>query len=340
MKFDYFWELYKMNMEQKIKWGIVGLGGIAHKFAHDLRLVQNAEINSVASRSFDKAKDFKKEYDAKHAFGNYDELFNCEDVDVIYIATPHTSHKELSIKAMKQGKHVLGEKPIGINSTEVEEMMVVAKENSVFLMEALWARFNPSIRKAKELVDTGSIGKIGYLHADFAFYALNKPEEGRLLNPALGGGTLLDIGIYPIFLSYILLGKPNRILSSSKFYKTGVEIQTSMILEYDEAHAVLYSGLTSESKMEAEISGSSGSIFLKPQWHSAKGYSLKKDGVIEHVDMPTPGNGYTYEIEEVQSCLKSGKLESDLWSHQNSLDLCQLMDEVRKQNGIKFPFEQ
>lgn len=329
-----------MNMKRKIKWGIVGLGGIAHKFASDLLLVENAEINAVASRSLDKAKEFANQYKSVHAFGSYKELFECDEVNVIYIATPHTSHKELSIEAMKYGKHVLCEKPAGINKKEVEEMVAIAKENNVFLMEALWSRFNPAIRKVKELVDDGSIGELRYLHADFAFYGLDKPEEGRVLNPELGGGTLLDIGIYPIFLSYLLLGKPKNILSASKFYKTGVEIQTSMIFDYEGAQSILYSGLNSESKMEAEISCSKGSIFLRPQWHAAKGYSIKKQGILEEIDMPTAGNGYTFEIEEVHTCLWERKLESNLWSHQNSLDLAQIIQDIREENGITFPFEQ
>ena len=327
-------------MEQKIRWGIIGLGGIARKFANDLNLVANAEIIAVASRSMDKAKDFAGQFHAKHAFGSYDDLFQCTEVDVVYIATPHTGHKEWSIKAMNHGKHVLCEKPMGMVRSDIEEMITVAKKNQVFLMEALWSRFNPSIKKVKALVDTGEIGDLGYLHADFAFYALDRPEEGRLLNPGLGGGSLLDIGIYPVFLSYLLLGMPETIKSASKFYKTGVEIQTSMLFEYHKAQAILYSGLTSGSKMEAEISGSTGSLFLSPQWHIAQGYSLKKGDDIEHVKLPTPGYGYTYEIEEVNSCLQNGKLESELWSLQNSLDLAELLETIRVKNGIKFPFEQ
>ncbi|MBD1261761.1 Gfo/Idh/MocA family oxidoreductase [Maribacter polysiphoniae] len=327
-------------MEQKIRWGIIGLGGIAHKFANDLNLVDGAEITAVASRSMDKAAVFAKQYQAKHAFGSYKDLFECDEVDVVYIATPHTGHKEWSIMAMEHGKHVLCEKPMGIDRSDIETMIAVAGKHQVFLMEALWSRFNPSIRKAKAMVDAGEIGPLGYLHADFAFYALDRPEEGRLLNPDLGGGSLLDIGIYPVFLSYLLLGMPETIKSSSKFYKTGVEIQTSMIFDYPKAQAILYSGLTSESKMEAEISGSTGSIFLNGQWHIAQGYSLKKGKQIDAVELPTPGNGYTYEIEEVNSCLRKGKLQSDLWSHQNSLDLAELLETIRVQNGIKFPFEQ
>ncbi len=327
-------------MAEKIRWGILGLGGIAHKFANDLNLVENAEITAVASRNVDKAQEFGEQYSSKHVYGNYDDLFHCQDVDVIYIATPHTSHKEWSIKAMKHGKNVLCEKPLGMNRADVEEMISVAKNKKVFLMEALWSRFNPTIKKVKDMVDNGEIGDVGYLHADFAFYALDRPEEGRVLNPNLGGGSLLDIGIYPIFLSYLLLGKPEKIQSSSKFYKTGVEIQTSMIFDYPNAKAVLYSGLTSKSKMEAEISGSKGSIFIYPQWHSAKGYSLRKEGQLQEVDMPTVGNGYTYEIEAVNVSLQEGMLENDLWTHQNSLDLAGLLETIRLQNGITFPFEQ
>lgn len=327
-------------MSDKVRWGIIGLGGIAHKFANDLNLVESAEITAVASRSIEKAEEFREEYNAKHAFGSYEELFQCPEVDVIYIATPHTSHKEWSIKAMNHGKHVLCEKPMGMRRADIEELVSVAKSNKVFLMEALWSRFNPTIKKVKELVDKGEIGELGYLHADFAFYALDRPEEGRLLNPDLGGGSLLDIGIYPIFLAYLLLGKPEKIQSSSKFYKTGVEIQTSMLFDYPKAKALLYSGLTSKSKMEAEISGSKGSIFLYSQWHAAKGYSLELEGGTQNFDMPTLGNGYTYEIEEVNTCLQKGNLESELWTHQNSLDLAELLETVRIQNGITFPFEQ
>ncbi|MDV7140521.1 Gfo/Idh/MocA family oxidoreductase [Maribacter sp. TH_r10] len=327
-------------MGQKIRWGIIGLGGIAQKFANDLNLVDDAEIIAVASRSMDKADAFAKQHQAKHAFGSYQALFECDEVDVVYIATPHTGHKEWSIKAMNHGKSVLCEKPMGMDRSDVEEMISVAEKNKVFLMEALWSRFNPSIRKAKALVEAGEIGELGYLHADFAFYALDRPEEGRLLNPELGGGSLLDIGIYPIFLSYLFLGMPEHIKTSSKFYKTGVEVQTSMIFEYPKAQAILYSGLTSGSKMEAEISGSEGALFLSPQWHIAQGYTFKKGDDADYVELPTPGFGYTYEVEEVHSCLKQGKLQSDLWSHKNSLDLAELLETIRVKNGIKFPFEQ
>ena len=326
-------------MESKIRWGIIGLGGIARHFVKDLALVNDAELTAVASRSIDKAKDFSKEYGAKMSFGSYQDLFECNEVDVVYIATPHTSHCALSIEAMNHGKHVLCEKPMGVNHGEVERMVAVAKKQNVFLMEALWSRFNPSIVNTKKLIDNGTIGGLKYLHADFAFYALDRDEGGRLLNPNLAGGTLLDIGIYPIFLAYLLLGKPKKIHTASNFYTTGVEIQTSMIFEYTDAHAILYSGLNSNSEMKAEISGTKGTIFVHPKWHEAQAYSINLNGELEKYNMPTKGKGYYYEILEVGKCLRENRLESTLWNHQNSLDLIHLLDKVRNLTGVKFPFE-
>ncbi|WP_339667182.1 Gfo/Idh/MocA family oxidoreductase [Maribacter arcticus] len=322
-----------------IKWGIVGAGNIAHSFSKDLALVSGGELTAVASRNLDKAQSFATEYGAPNAYGSYEELFNSKMVDVIYIATPHTTHARLSIAAMKAGKSVLCEKPLGVNKGEVEEMIKVAKENKVFFMEALWTRFNPTIKKVKELVDNGTIGDIGYLHADFAFFALDRDENGRLLNPELAGGSLLDIGIYPIFLSYLMLGMPKDIKASANFHKTGVEVQISMIFNYEKAQAILYSGLNSNSEKKAEIAGSKGSIFVHPRWHETSGYTLEIDGDSSVVELGKVGKGYTYEIEEVHNCLNAGKTESDLWSHQNSRDLIEIMDTVRNKVGIVFPFE-
>ncbi|MGP1994140.1 Gfo/Idh/MocA family protein [Zobellia laminariae] len=327
-------------MAQGVRWGIVGLGSIAHTFAKDLAMVKGGSLIAVASRSIEKAKEFAKEYGATYTFDSYEALFESNEVDVVYIATPHTSHEDLSIRAMQKGKHVLCEKPMGVNPEQIARMISAAKENKVFLMEALWSRFNPSIQKAKQLVDNGKIGPIGFIHADFAFYALSRDAENRLLNPDLAGGSLLDVGIYPIFLSYLLLGMPKKIQASSRFFKTGVEMQTSMIFDYDDAQAILYSGLNSKSEMKAEISGSDGSIFLYPRWHEAQGYSIEKEGEVVDYNLPTHGKGYTYEIEEVQACLASGKQQSTMWSHQNSLDLAQLLYEVRQKSGVIFPFEE
>ncbi len=326
-------------MDTKIKWGIVGPGKIATSFAEDLELVQDAEIAAVASRSFERAQQFADKFNIPNAFGSYEELFNSEAVDIVYVATPHNFHKDLAIQAIKSGKHVLCEKPLGVNRAEVEEIVAASKANQVFMMEGLWSRFNPSIQKAKQMVDDGTIGDVGYLHADFAFYGLDRGLDSRLLNPELASGSLLDIGIYPVFLAYLILGMPKEIMAKSNFLDNGTELQTSMLFHYDTAQAVLYSGLTSASKMEAEISGSKGEIFIHPMWHQADGCSLLKDGNTEQFNFPRQGNGFVYEIEEVHQCLKANKLQSDLWSHQNSLDLAELLDTIREKCGITFPFE-
>lgn len=326
-------------MNNEIRWGIVGPGHIAHSFAKDLALVNGGHLTAVASRNIERAKEFADAYGAKHCFGSYEELFESDVVDVLYIATPHTSHCELTIEALNHGKHVLCEKPMGINADDVKMMIAAARKNEVFLMEALWSRFNPSIVKAKQLIDDGVVGEIAYLNANFGFYALDRDEDGRLLNPDLAGGSLLDIGIYPIFLAYLILGKPENILATSLDYKTGVEVQTSMIFEYANAHAILCSGLKSKINMSAEISGSEGSIFLQTKWHESQGYTIDKDDKEEIFSLPTIGKGYTHEIEEVHACLRNGELQSEKWSLQNSLDLINLLDEVREITGTTFPFE-
>lgn len=335
-----FSEIQQDIMKDKIRWGIVGLGNIAQKFVNDLKLVPDGDLVAVASRDIKKAERFRELNDAKLAFGSYEELFSCDEVDVVYIATPHTSHAEWSIKAMNAGCNVLCEKPMGVNSSEVEAMISAARKNDVFLMEALWSRFNPAIRKVKELIDSGLIGEVSYLNADFAFYALDRNPEGRLLNPLLAGGSLLDIGIYPIFLAYLVLGYPEKILASSKKHNTGVDIQTSLIFEYSNAQALLYSGLCSNSEMKAEISGTKGNIYLPPRWHEAQGYSIEKNNEIENIELSTRGKGYEYEIEEVHKCLNNGQKESSLWSLKHSTDLIRIMDEIRKQTEVVFPFEQ
>ena len=326
-------------MRSKIRWGIVGPGKIAQKFADDLIRIPDAELTAVASRNMQRAKEFADNYKVLKVFDSYDALFSDDSVDVIYIATPHTFHKNLALKAMEAGKHVLCEKPLGINKAEVYEMITVAKEKKVFLMEALWSRFNPTIKRIKEITESGKIGELKYINADFAFYALDRPKESRLFNLDLGGGSILDIGIYPVFLAYLLLGKPKRIEAISNFNEIGTEIQTSVIFQYKNAQAILSSSLANDSIMSAEISGTKGSIILEPRFHETDGYCLKTHGKTEKIKLPKVGNGYTHEIIEVNKCLKENRLESSLWSHKNSMELITLLDTIREKGGVRFPFE-
>lgn len=326
-------------MSESTAWGIVGPGNIAAKFAADLALVPGARLQAVASRDLQKARSFSEEFGAARAFGSYGELFADPEVEVVYIASPHSFHREHTLAALEAGKHVLCEKPMGINAGEVREVLGLARKKGLFLMEALWSRFNPSIREVYHLVREEKLGPLSYLRADFAFPALDRDPEGRLLNPDLAGGSLLDIGIYPVFLAYLLLGVPRDFRVLAHFHGTGVEKQIGLLFDYPEAMAVLYSGFTSRSEMKAEVSCRDGSIYLSPRWHEAESYTLERQDDIRRVEHPFKGSGYTYEIEEVQACLKAGKTQSDLWSWDDSSSLHGLLDEIREKAGISFPGE-
>ncbi len=328
-----------MVKNNRIRWGIIGLGRIARLFAEDLKLVAEAELVAVASTNATRAGDFAREFDVSKAYSSYKELFNDPDVDVVYVATLHNTHCEFSIEAMNHGKHVLCEKPIGINKDQATEMTNISRKNSVFFMEAFWTRFNPSIRKIQELISQGAIGKLRYINAEFTFYKLDDDPESRSLNVDLAGGSLLDMGVYPIFLSYLLLGIPKEILARAQFFKTGAEIQTSMIFQYENAQALLYSGFANDTDMKAKICGEEGEIYIHPFWFEAQGFELIKNGKSQFYELPTLGKGFTHEVMEVHDCISKGKIESEKWSHQNSMELMGLVDSIREKSGISFPFE-
>ena len=329
-----------MNSNKKIKWGILGCGNIADKFASDLALISDAELYAVASRSMEKAAAFKQKYNAVIAYDNYDQFLKDEAIDIVYIATPHSSHADLSIRAMENGQHVLCEKPLALNKKETNEIIKTSHRTNRFFMEALWTRFNPNIIEIKKRIDNGEIGQIKYINADFSFKS-DKPLESRVINLDLGGGAILDIGIYPAFLAYILLGIPKEIIAKSIFHEiTKCDMQTSMIFQYEKAQAILYCSFTSNSSNSASISGTEGQIIMEDSWHAPQSYNLIKNDLQKKFNTPTIGKGFSHEIIECHNCLRSNKIESDLWSHQNSLDLITILDKVREHVGLKYPQEE
>jgi predicted dehydrogenase len=328
----------EQNKAGKLNWGIIGLGKMAHHFVQDLLLVDGATLEAVASRSSARADRFAREYGARAAYSDYHAILQDGNVDILYIATPHNSHMKLAIEAMRAGKHVLCEKPLAVNRHQAQKMIDVATKNKVFLMEALWTRFNPSIRDIFTRIQQGDLGEVQYINADFSFLT-SAPDESRLFNPDLAGGALLDIGIYPLFLSYLILGLPQKMQSSSLFYKTGVDLQTSAILTYEKAMCNLSCGFNSSSDMIARIHGTKGSILIEAPWHGTDGYYTILDGQKTYHPLPKTGNGYTYEIEECMTCITQGLLESPGWTHKDSLALISLCDRVREQVGLIYPFE-
>ncbi len=333
---------YQLQQMKTLNWGIVGLGKIAHSFVQDLQLVDNSQPVAAASRSLDKAKTFSSYYKIPKSYGSYTELFNDPAVDIVYIATPHDSHAELSIEAMRAGKHVLCEKPLAVNSKQVQSILETSRKEGVFMMEALWSKFNPAIKECLRLISTDTIGEVNYLQADFSFNMNHEQEHDRMLNMELAGGSLLDMGIYPVFLAYSVFGKPADILATSRFHRTGADIQTAIIFKYKNGIAQLMSGFASRSDMVAKIYGTAGRIHINPVWHESEGLSIygnEASSPPQQIDLPKKGKGYTYEIEECMRCISEGKIESPHWSHQNSLDLIDILDQVRRQIGLRYPFE-
>ncbi|MDQ6531183.1 Gfo/Idh/MocA family oxidoreductase [Flavobacterium sp. LHD-85] len=321
---------------RSIKWGIVGLGNIACQFASDLLLIENAELTAVASRDLAKAEEFGGKFNASRIYNSYDLLFEDSEVEIVYIATPHNSHAELSIKALEKGKHVLCEKPMSLSYKDAQRMIEASKKYNVFFMEAFWTRFIPSVQDLLQKIGNGIIGDVNYIKADFAFHG-SETENKRLFDKELGGGALFDIGVYPLFLSYVLLGKPKEIVAKAIKHKNDVDLQTSMILQYETAQSILHASIVSESDMKAIIAGTKGRVELNAPWFVADGYSLfineEKEATFT---LPALGKGYSHEIIECQKCILNNEIESKLWSHQNSLELSRIVEEIK--NQIQLPF--
>lgn len=321
---------------RSIKWGIVGLGNIASQFASDLVLIENAELTAVASRDLAKAEEFGGKFNALRMYNSYDLLFEDSEVEIVYIATPHNSHVELSIKALESGKHVLCEKPMALSYQDARRVIEASKKHNRFFMEAFWTRFIPSVQDVLQKISNGIIGDINYIKADFAFHG-SETENKRLFDKELGGGALFDIGVYPLFLSYIVLGYPKEILAKAIKHKNNVDLQTSMILQYESGQSVLHASIVSESDIKAVISGTEGRIELNTPWFVADGYSLFKNEEKEAVvTLQTLGKGYSHEIIECQNCILNNEIESKLWSHQNCLDLSRIVEEIKTQIGLTF----
>ena len=327
-------------MSEKIRWGILGPGNISRKFAAGLAFVEDAELVAVGSRSEERAKAFAEEFEAPRAHEGYDELVADPDVDVIYIGTPHTCHAANTVQCLEAGKAVLCEKPFAINATQAAEMIRVAREKGVFLMEAMWSRFVPPIVRLREMLAEEALGEVRVFAGDFGFRCGWNPE-GRLLNPELGGGGLLDVDIYPISLASMILGKPERISGMAHLGETGVDEQAAVVMGYDAGKlAVIMTGVQVMTPHEATIMGTKKRIRLHHGWWRGSEMTIYEGrDAVEQIDIPTEGNGYNYEAAEVGACLRAGTLESDVMPLDETLAIMETLDEIRAQWGLKYPME-
>ncbi|AGC77443.1 putative dehydrogenase [Nonlabens dokdonensis] len=320
-----------------VNFGIIGLGKIVHKFAHDIALVDSCTLKAVGSRNKEKAREFATSYNALYYYDSYEQVAANPEVDVIYIATPHTFHYKNTMMCLHAGKAVICEKPFAMNTSEVKDMIKTAKEKNLFLMEALWTRFIPGTLQVMELIDSGAIGRINSISSSFGFAATREPNS-RLNRKDLGGGSLLDIGIYPIFISLLLLGLPKETYAVGQLNSNNVDQHCAMIMKFkNNATASLKSDFTSKIPIETIIYGSKGKITMEEPFHSTRKLVVE----IEHqetqiINTVIDGNGYTHEIKEVVACLKNNKNESDLMTHQFSLDLIKTLDHVRSLIGLEY----
>ena len=323
-------------------WGIIGASKIARKFADDLKRLPNARLHAVASTSAERAAAFAAEYGAPHVFGRYEDIVNCPDLDVVYIATPHVLHCENALFCLEHGIPVLCEKPFAMNSAEARRMVAASRKNRAFLMEALWSRFIPAVDHAFTLVENGEIGEIHTVKADFGFRMPFEPTH-RIFNKALGGGSLLDIGIYPALLSLFVFGKPaaEDVQATATFTSTGVDESCVFTFQYPGNRLGLgHSTVAANLPVEAWIFGTEGTIYLHPRWHHTDRLTVSRyegrQEVKRDLHIPYEGWGYAFEAAHVMQCLENDMLESDKLPLDFTLDLTETLDVIREKVGLEY----
>ncbi|MFC5529312.1 Gfo/Idh/MocA family protein [Cohnella yongneupensis] len=325
---------------KKIRWGIAGPGWISSLFAKDLAFAEGAELVAVAGRDLGKAEKFAREYGVPKAYGSMEQLAQDPDVDIVYIGTLHPIHKENMLTFLRAGKAVLCEKPFTMNADEAEEAIACAKQNGVFLMEAMWTRYLPAIRKVREWLAEGKIGEVRLVKAEFGFNVGWQPE-GRLLNPALGGGALLDAGIYPVSFASMVYGvQPDKIMSTVRIGETGVDEQFSLLFEYAGGRtASLHGSVQLGMVNDAVIYGTKGHIHV-PGFLAARSATLNVSGEEPvTINDDRKAHGFAFEAEEAMACLREGRLESDGLKLDETAKIMNTLDSIRWQWNLKYPFE-
>jgi predicted dehydrogenase len=320
---------------KKIRWGIIGLGNIANKFAADLASVENVELVAVASRNRQRADEFALRHNSKKAYDSYEKLVKDAEVDAVYIATPHSFHKEHAILCLQNKKAVLCEKPFAMNLEEVSEMISVAKENNILLMEALWTFFLPHFTYVLDIVKSEKFGKLKNLEADFGFYR-DFDETSRLFKKEVGGGSLLDIGIYPIFAALAALGKPDTIDANATFFENGADSSCTAVFHYENAKATIKSTLLEETKTEAVFTFDKAIVKIMRQFHQPSTVVIIHNNKEEIINFDCKTIGYNFEIEHFNQLLRENKKESAVMTFDFSKSIIKTLDTVRKIIGLEY----
>ena len=325
-------------MPEQIRWGIIAPGAIAGQFAAAMKVVKNAEVLAVASRSEERAREFAQKFSIARVHTTYKDLASDPDIDAIYIASPHVFHAEQTLLCLEHKKAVLCEKPLTVNAKQARTVIKAAEANNVFLMEALWTRFLPAIQEVQSHME--DIGELRRIDADFSFcYTFSK--EHRIVNPDLAGGSLLDLGVYILNFARIFSNDwPQDMVSVAQIGETGVDLQASILLKYANGLiAKLSCASNVPGPLTAELYGSTGSIKIPHNFFAAQQAVIKNEKGEHVIKKPFRKNGFEYEIEEVNSCLRKGRCESSIMSWNETLKIMEQMDALRSQWGLKYPFE-
>ncbi|MGW4877418.1 Gfo/Idh/MocA family protein [Streptomyces sp. NPDC004262] len=326
--------------EQSVRWGILATGGIAAAFAADLVDLPDAEIAAVASRSARSAEAFAERFGIGRAYGDWESLARDEDIDVVYVATPHSAHRAAAGLCLEAGRNVLCEKAFTIDLREAGELVALAKEHDRFLMEAMWMYCNPLVRRLKALVEDGAIGEVRTVQADFGLEGPFPPAH-RLRDPALGGGALLDLGVYPVSFAHLLLGEPDGMSARAVLSDEGVDLQTGALLSWESgALAMVHCSIVGGTRTTASVTGSRGRIDVPDGFFNPERFVLHRDGrdPEEFALDPTDGprNTFRHEAREVMRALRAGEKESPLVPLANTLSVMRTLDTLRAQTGVHY----
>jgi dihydrodiol dehydrogenase / D-xylose 1-dehydrogenase (NADP) len=327
-------------MVDRIRWGIMGTGWIAKQFATGLQFLPDADLLAVGSRTAEAASRFAEGFGVPRRYASYEALVHDPDLDVIYVATPHPMHKENALLCLNAGKPVLCEKPFALNAVEAGEVMALARERKLFLMEAMWSRFLPLMSRVRQMLEERVIGTVDMLVADLCLRFDFDPSDRRYA-PELGGGALLDLGVYPLSLASMVFGQPSRITSMAALGSTGVDEQATIVLGYAQGQlASLYTSLRVDSAVEALLLGRGGRMRIHSMWIKPSMLSVTlTTGQERTFEIPFDGNGYNYEAAEVMRCLKEGRFESEVMPLDETLNIMRTMDEIRAHWGLRYPTE-
>ncbi|MEO7123069.1 MAG: Gfo/Idh/MocA family oxidoreductase [Lacisediminihabitans sp.] len=327
-------------MTGQIRWGILGTGSIAHQQTTDL-FGNGFSVVAVGSRTQASADAFAAEFGIPRAYGSYDALVADPEVDAIYVSTPHPMHADNATLALKAGKHVLVEKPFSLSAAQTRAVVELAAEKKLVVLEAMWTRFLPHMLRIREIIAAGTIGEVRTLLADHD-QNLPKDPSHRINNPALGGGALLDLGIYPVSFAHDVFGVPTSVYANASQTSTGVDRQTAIILGYEDGQqAVLHTALDALGPNRAAIVGTKGRIEIESVWYTPTPFTVFDDAGIEleRFDQPVKNRGMQFQAWELERLVHEGLISGEVLPGTESVQIMETLDEVRRQIGLVYPGE-